>query len=65
MGNALYMELSKNFWDHLAAFNGDFVLAGVTTHNDGNVFFHRLIEYGKAKVKKNDWLSYICSVKEK
>jgi hypothetical protein len=38
--------------DHVTALNGYGVFTGVTAHDNGNVFFHQLVEYRDAKVKK-------------
>jgi hypothetical protein len=38
--------------DHVTALYGYGVFTGVTAHDNGNVFFHQLVEYRDAKVKK-------------
>ena len=35
--------LIQVFVDHLAAFEGDSILAGIPPHDDGNIFFHTIV----------------------
>jgi hypothetical protein len=37
---------------HVSAFDGNTVLTGIASHDDGNVLFHWLVKYRWTKVKK-------------